>query len=49
VLIPLFGVYYLVFQLPAEEMGDTVSLVFLFVEMFFNSYQVVTCLILDDI
>lgn len=40
VLIPLFGVYFIVFQLPVEKMGDTVDFVFLCIEMFFNSYQV---------
>ena len=40
VLIPVFGVYYLVFTWPMNGLNDTASFVMLFIEMFFNSYQV---------
>lgn len=40
VLIPIFGVYYIVFTFPMDNLDDTTSFIMLFVEMFFNSYQV---------
>ena len=40
VLIPIFGVYYIMFTFPMDKLGDTASFVMLFIEMFFNSYQV---------
>lgn len=39
VLIPIFGVYYIVFTFPLDNLDDTTSFVMLFIEMFFNSYQ----------
>ena len=40
VLIPVFGVYYIVFTFPMDRLDDTTSFIMLFIEMFFNSYQV---------
>lgn len=46
VLIPIFGVYYIVFTFPMDRLDDTTSFIMLFIEMFFNSYQGVIIAIL---
>lgn len=46
VLIPLFGVYFILVAVPIEHVDDKTSFVLLFVEMFFNSYQVSPAIVL---
>ncbi|XP_060551686.1 secretin receptor-like [Ruditapes philippinarum] len=39
VLIPLFGVYYILVVIPTKQVDTTTSFIMLIIEMFFNSYQ----------
>lgn len=38
-LVPTFGVHFIIFTIPLDDLGETVEFVMLSIEMFFNSFQ----------